>query len=103
MTKDCEFTFRCFKPWDDLEELPLQASLEIHDDVPFSIKYCNTCDQNVHEILTDSQLAVAKAKGLCVSLADSYLNPSLKHQFGPDRFEKTGSGKPVIWTGKVKR
>ena len=103
MTKDCEFTFKCSKAWNELEELPFRLSIKLHDEVLFSIKHCNNCDQSVYEIRDDSQLEVAKTNGLCVSLADSYLNPSLKHQFDPDRSEKTESSKPVFWTGKVKR
>lgn len=102
MKKDCEFTFRCSKAWGDLEELPLQKSLKIHDEVLFSTKHCNNCNQSVYEIEYDSQLEVAKANGLCVSLADSYLNPSLKH-FNTDHSEQAGKRRIKVWTGKVKR
>jgi hypothetical protein len=102
MTKDCEFTFRCSKAWDELEEFPFPSSFKIHDETLFSIKYCNVCAQNVYEINDESQIEVAKANGLCVSLSESFLNPSLK-QFDLSRHETTGPRKPVVWTGKVKR
>jgi len=54
---NCRFKFRCIQTWESLSPTEDRR-----------IRHCSECAEDVHLCATDSQLAQAIKKGLCVAI-----------------------------------